>query len=70
MTSLMQTKPVHAVERPAVRICSGSANVAPSGEVRESRKSMMRLVAVKVCFMVVTSGVQMKPKLSNFWAKV
>ena len=40
------------------------------GEVKESRNRRIRLLAVKVFFIVVTSVGQIKPKLSNFWAKV
>jgi len=58
------------VERPAWIWVGASASVVAMGEVRESRKRKIRLLAVKVFFMVVTSVVQIKPKLSNFWAKV
>ena len=70
MTSLRQTYPEHAVERPAWVGLETSARVVAMGEVRESRKRRIRLLAVKVFFIVVTSVGQIKPKLSNFWAKV
>ena len=70
MTSLMQMKPVQAVARPAVLTVSSEGSVLNNGEVRESKNKTMRLEAVRVFFMRFTSDVQIKPKLSNFWAKV
>ena len=58
------------MERPAWFGIDPSASVVATGAVKESRKRRIMLVAVKVFFIVFTSVVQIKPKLSNFCAKV